>query len=122
MDYNTDKILQRQRICRRCKSFVTFERSDEGQLVCPLCSHKLEPSVNRSKMVRLDKVKEIIAKQLKDKYGLEYKLASSSKANSLDADFDVPSSQGAADLDAPLSEEAADLDVPDLDVPDSKMK
>ena len=76
MDYNTDKILQRQRICRRCKSFVTFERSDEGQLVCPLCSHKLESSVNRSKMIKLDKVKEIIAKQLKDKYGLEYKLAS----------------------------------------------
>ena len=60
MDYNGDKILQRQKICRRCKSFVTFEKSDEGKLICPLCSHVLESSVNKLKPIDIEGCKKMI--------------------------------------------------------------
>ena len=73
MDYNGDKILQRQKICRKCKSFVTFEKSDEGKLICPLCSHLLEPTVNKLKPMDIEHAKKLIEKQIAEQYGLKFK-------------------------------------------------
>ena len=73
MESNRDKILQRQRICRKCSSFVTFEKGDEGQYVCPLCNHKLEPSVNKLKPMHIDQARKAIEKQIREQYGLAYK-------------------------------------------------
>ena len=86
MDYNTDKILQRQRICRKCRSFVTFEKSDEGKLICPLCSHHLEKTVNRLKSIGIDDAKIMIQKQIAEKYGLEYKPVKKEQAVEKEAD------------------------------------
>jgi hypothetical protein len=35
--YDSDKLLQRQRLCSKCNSFITYTRNDEGDFRCPLC-------------------------------------------------------------------------------------
>lgn len=76
-EYNSDKILQRQRVCMKCASFVTHEKSNESAMSCPLCGHQLKPPKPRvapigvtamSKEVRKfyeEKFKELEAKRKK---------------------------------------------------------
>lgn len=48
MAYDSDKLLQRQRLCGKCKSFITYTRNEEGDFRCPLCE---KPSI-KPKSVR----------------------------------------------------------------------
>ncbi|RYZ58616.1 MAG: hypothetical protein EOP07_06515 [Proteobacteria bacterium] len=44
--YSGDKILARQRVCAKCRSFVTLERINEKQFSCPLCGQRLNAYVD----------------------------------------------------------------------------
>ncbi|MCX6129539.1 MAG: hypothetical protein NTX25_10810 [Proteobacteria bacterium] len=40
--YSDEKEIKRQRICYKCKSFVTHDKADENKLACPLCGNKID--------------------------------------------------------------------------------
>jgi DNA-directed RNA polymerase subunit RPC12/RpoP len=61
MEYQVDQSLQRQRVCMKCKSFVTFDKTDDNQLRCPLCNHKLPPPPNAIEPIRLAEFRKLIA-------------------------------------------------------------
>ena len=41
MAYDSDRMLQRQKICRKCHSFITYASADGKNLKCPLCENPL---------------------------------------------------------------------------------
>lgn len=47
MSSGMDKSIQRQRICDKCKSFVTYGRDEQGRERCPLCTTLRQVSPNR---------------------------------------------------------------------------
>ncbi len=59
-EYNSDKILQRQKVCMKCHSYVTHEKIDDQNFSCPLCGHRLPPTPNYSKQLPLAESKKYI--------------------------------------------------------------
>ncbi|SMF36232.1 hypothetical protein [Pseudobacteriovorax antillogorgiicola] len=60
-EYNSDKILQRQRVCLKCRSFVTHEKIDDSSMACPLCGHRPKPPKARTNPVSAAQMKGIVA-------------------------------------------------------------
>lgn len=51
MAYDSDKLLQRQRLCTKCHSYITYTRIDEGNVQCPLCEKAgVQPKAARAKL------------------------------------------------------------------------
>ena len=65
-EYNSDKILQRQKVCLKCRSFVTHEKVDDSGVVCPLCGNHLKPPRPRNKPISSSQMKKIIAEFYKE--------------------------------------------------------
>lgn len=40
--YSGEKIMQRQRVCQHCLSFVTHDKVGNTELSCPLCGKRAE--------------------------------------------------------------------------------
>ena len=67
-EYNSDKILQRQKICLKCKSFVTHEKVEEGALTCPLCSHKVKHYSPKPNKISTAQMKVLVAEFYEEAY------------------------------------------------------
>lgn len=63
MEYNSDKSLHRQRICMKCKSFVTHDKVDDLRVSCPLCGHQIKTPKSRVEFLGLDAVRQILARR-----------------------------------------------------------
>lgn len=60
-----EKTLARQRVCGKCRSFVTMEKVNERQFACPLCNTKLEAYVVLQGFISYKEVAEVAAKYVK---------------------------------------------------------
>lgn len=49
MHVSSDEIMQMQRICQGCKSFVTLHRGEDLSLICPLCGRQAPSPPVRTK-------------------------------------------------------------------------
>ncbi|WP_141734807.1 hypothetical protein [Oligoflexus tunisiensis] len=67
--YSGEKIMQRQRVCPKCKSFVTHEKISDKQFACPLCGHRVNGPPVRVRRIEAAELAEIIAAQLREKTG-----------------------------------------------------
>ena len=72
-EYNSDKILQRQRICLKCRSFVTHEKVDDSAISCPLCGYKPKPPQSRVKPIGVQNMKGIVAEFYEKAYKAMHK-------------------------------------------------
>lgn len=61
--YSGDKILARQRVCSKCRSFVTLERINEKQYSCPLCGQRLNAYVNRQGRISYQEIQDLVRHQ-----------------------------------------------------------
>lgn len=60
-EYNSEKILQRQKVCLKCRSYVTHEKNQESGLICPLCGNVLKQPKMKLSPINSEKMKEIVA-------------------------------------------------------------
>lgn len=58
--YYDNKDMQRQRICYKCRSFVTHDKVDDKMVGCPLCGNRIEarpvsrvPRISERDMARM---------------------------------------------------------------------
>ncbi|MBC7661850.1 MAG: hypothetical protein H7249_19330 [Chitinophagaceae bacterium] len=58
--YSGEKILARQRVCSKCRSYVTLERLNEKQYGCPLCGQRLNAYVNLQKPIYAAEVRRLV--------------------------------------------------------------
>ncbi len=65
--YSGEKIIQRQRVCPKCKSFVTHEKVSEKQFACPLCGNRVDGPPIRVQRIDAAELAQIIAKQVAQK-------------------------------------------------------
>jgi ribosomal protein L37AE/L43A len=65
--YSGEKIIQRQRVCPKCKSFVTHEKISEKQFACPLCGNRVDGPPVRVRRIDAAELAKIIAAQLASK-------------------------------------------------------
>lgn len=65
--YSGDKILSRQRVCAKCRSFVTLERINEKQYSCPLCGQRLNAYVNLQGKIDFAEIQALVKKQHTEK-------------------------------------------------------
>ena len=63
--YSGDKILARQRVCGKCRSFATMERVNEKQFACSLCNQRLEAFVNLQSPISFKEIQRLVAHQHK---------------------------------------------------------
>lgn len=68
-DYNADNVLQRQRVCYKCSSFVTHEKGEDGAVVCPLCSNEMKASKPKTKPIYVKKMNVIVKQFYESIYG-----------------------------------------------------
>ncbi|MBC7532492.1 MAG: hypothetical protein H7318_13035 [Oligoflexus sp.] len=61
--YSGDKILSRQRVCAKCRSFVTLERINEKQYSCPLCGQRLNAYVNLQPKITFEEIQALVKSQ-----------------------------------------------------------
>jgi hypothetical protein len=66
-NYMGEKINQRQRVCPKCKSFVTHEKVDDKQIACPLCGNRLDGPPNRVRRITSREVAIMVASYEKDR-------------------------------------------------------
>lgn len=57
-----EKTLARQRICSKCRSFVTMEKVNDRQFACALCGTKLDAYVNLQGFISYKEIKALVAK------------------------------------------------------------
>lgn len=65
--YSGEKILQRQRICNKCNSFVTHEKINEKQFACPLCSNRINITVSFEGKISYEVIAKLVATQAEAK-------------------------------------------------------
>jgi ribosomal protein L37AE/L43A len=65
--YSGEKIIQRQRVCPKCKSFVTHEKMGDKQFACPLCGNRVEGPPVRVRRIDTAEVTKLIADQVAQK-------------------------------------------------------
>ncbi len=61
MDYGSEKNGGRQKTCRKCSSFVTHDKMEDGRLVCPLCGHSIGVAGVSTPHVNLQQFRKLIA-------------------------------------------------------------
>jgi transcription initiation factor IIE alpha subunit len=61
--YSGDKILARQRVCAKCRSFVTLERINEKQFSCPLCGQRLNAYVDLQGKISYREIADLVRSQ-----------------------------------------------------------
>lgn len=61
--YSGDKILARQRVCGKCRSFVTMDKVNEKQFSCPLCNQRLEAFVNLQGVITAKEIQNLVTHQ-----------------------------------------------------------
>ncbi len=59
--YNGEKTLARQRVCGKCRSYVTMEKINERQFSCPLCNHKLEAYAHLQSVITATEIAGLVA-------------------------------------------------------------
>lgn len=62
MESGLDKLLQRQRFCRKCSSYVTFVISDDGAQNCPLCHAGLPSTPRKSISISIEEFASFLTK------------------------------------------------------------
>jgi ribosomal protein L37AE/L43A len=62
--YSGEKIIQRQRVCPKCKSFVTHEKVSDKQFACPLCGNRVDGPPVRVRRIDAAELARIIAAQV----------------------------------------------------------
>lgn len=65
--YSGEKIIQRQRVCPKCKSFVTHEKVSEKQFACPLCGNRVDGPPVRVRRITAGELAKMIAVQAQKK-------------------------------------------------------
>lgn len=65
--YSGEKIIQRQRVCPKCKSFVTHEKVSDKQFACPLCGNRVDGPPVRVRRIDAAELTKIIAIQVANK-------------------------------------------------------
>lgn len=63
--YSGEKIINRQRICTKCKSYVTHDKVDEGEIACALCGCRIKTSPNFSPLINAQAIARLVAEQLR---------------------------------------------------------
>ncbi len=63
--YSGEKIMQRQRVCPKCKSFVTHEKISDKQFACPLCGNRQDFPPNRVPRISASDIARIVARNQK---------------------------------------------------------
>ena len=61
MDYSNDKNSGRQKTCRKCRSYVTHDKMEDGRLVCPLCGQSIGVAPISTPHVSLHQFRKMIA-------------------------------------------------------------
>ena len=67
MHDSSEKILQRQRICLKCKSFVTHEKDEEGNFTCPLCNNVQHAPKSQVQPISVGRMRKIVRKYFDDR-------------------------------------------------------
>jgi predicted RNA-binding Zn-ribbon protein involved in translation (DUF1610 family) len=67
--YSGEKIIQRQRVCSKCKSFVTHEKISDKQFACPLCGNRVNIPPVRVRRIEAAELAQILAAQAREKAG-----------------------------------------------------
>ncbi|HYX38767.1 MAG TPA: hypothetical protein VE954_37150 [Oligoflexus sp.] len=62
--YSGEKIIQRQRVCAKCKSFVTHEKVSDKQFACHLCGNRVDGPPVRVHRIDAAELAQIIAVQV----------------------------------------------------------
>ncbi len=55
-----EKVLARQRVCSKCRSFVTLERVNDKQFGCPLCGQRLSAYVNLQPRIDAAEIRALV--------------------------------------------------------------
>lgn len=63
--YSGEKIINRQRICGKCKSYVTHDKVSDGEIACALCGYRAHTSPTFSQPISVQEVARLVASQLK---------------------------------------------------------
>jgi|GEM_PF-3785192 len=66
-NYSGEKINQRQRVCPKCKSFVTHEKVNDKQIACPLCGNRLDGPPIRVRRITPGELAVMVASYEKDR-------------------------------------------------------
>lgn len=61
--YSGEKIINRQRICTKCKGFVTHDKVAEDQFGCALCGHRIGSSPHLERKIPPSVIAAIVAQQ-----------------------------------------------------------
>lgn len=61
--YTGDKILARQRVCSKCRSFITLDRVNENQFACTLCGQRLNAYVNNQGHISIQEIRALVKAQ-----------------------------------------------------------
>jgi len=70
--YSGERMNQRQRVCPKCKSFVTHEKVDKNQYACPLCGHRIDGPPVRVNRISAAEIVEIVAASEKNRKITKY--------------------------------------------------
>ncbi|MFW7379942.1 MAG: hypothetical protein ACOH5I_14105 [Oligoflexus sp.] len=65
MEYTSDKNFNRQRICMKCKSFITPDKIDESRLSCPLCGHHMPTTPSINKPIGIQEFRMLLAQRFR---------------------------------------------------------
>ena len=60
---NNEKPLPRQKVCKKCKAFVTHNKVNDKQWGCPLCNERSDISKNFERKIGVSEMRSILAKQ-----------------------------------------------------------
>ena len=109
-EYNSDKILQRQKVCLKCKSFVTHEKGEENDERCPLCGNVVKPAKSRVAPIGSNRMKKMIKRFFeKAEAKKRHSLADSKQAASMKQEAEKhPSAPIHENEEEGVSEAAAD--------------
>ncbi len=63
--YSGEKIINRQRICGKCKSYVTHDKASDNEIACALCGFRIITSPNFSRPISVKDIVRLVAVQNK---------------------------------------------------------